>query len=151
MAAPDPLPDLRFRILNWIGIIDQLATARANKDLRALKLPLAHFILLNHFSHRPAEAKTVTGIARAMQQPQPGVTKNLQKLVARGYLAEKPSPRDGRSKLLYLTPAGRAAHGKAIALLLPALSPAFAEWSEADLQRFWRQLDRLKVYLDDNR
>ena len=79
-------PPLPFRIVNWIGIIDQLASTEANKVLRPLGLQLPQFVLLNHFSHRPDETRTVTGVARALQQPQPGVTKNVQKLVAKGWL-----------------------------------------------------------------
>lgn len=144
-------PDLRFRILNWIGICDQLAATRGNRVLRGLGLPMPQFVLLNHFSHRPDERRTVTGIARAMQQPQPGISKTVAKLVAKGYLAEKADASDGRAKSLLLTAKGRAAHAKAIAALMPAVMPIFAEWSDAELAAFWRQLDRLKIYLDANR
>lgn len=146
-----PPPDLRFRILNWIGICDQLASTRGNRVLRGLGLPMPQFVLLNHFSHRPDERKTITGIARAMQQPQPGISKTVAKLVAKGYLAEKADATDGRAKSLQLTPKGKAAHGKAVAALMPAVMPVFADWSDAELMAFWQQLDRLKVYLDANR
>ena len=76
-------PPLPFRIVNWIGIIDQLASTEANRTLKPLGLQMPEFVLLTHFSHRPEEARTVTGVARALQQPQPGVTKNVQKLVAK--------------------------------------------------------------------
>jgi DNA-binding MarR family transcriptional regulator len=150
-AGPPDTPDRRFRIINWIGIIDQLATTRGNRILRDHDLPLPQFILLNHFSHRPDEGKTTSGIARAMQQLPPAVTKTTQKLIAKGYLRESPSPEDARSKLLFLTARGRAAHGRAIAALLPALAPAFAGWSDAELEQCWTYLDRLKIWLDDNR
>ncbi|MEK9970221.1 MAG: MarR family transcriptional regulator, partial [Ferrovibrio sp.] len=115
-------PDRRFSIVNWIGIIDQLATTRGNRVLRDHDLPLPQFIMLNHFSHWPDEGKTTGGIARAMQQLPPAVTKTTQKLIAKGYLREEPSPEDARSKLLFLTARGRTAHGKAIAALLPDLA-----------------------------
>lgn len=148
---PADVPDLRFRILNWVGIIDQLATNRANRTLRDLDLPLPQFILLNHFSHRPDEGRTVGGIARAMQQLPPAVTKTTQKLLAKGYLREAPSAEDARSKQLFLTARGKAAHGKAVAALLPEVLPAFADWKPADLERFWQYLDKLKLWLDQNR
>ncbi|MFN3401649.1 MAG: MarR family winged helix-turn-helix transcriptional regulator [Ferrovibrio sp.] len=149
--AEQSVPDLRFRILNWVGIIDQLASNRANRTLRDLDLPLPQFILLNHFSHRPEEGKTVGGIARAMQQLPPAVTKTTQKLLAKGYLREAPSAEDARSKQLFLTARGKTAHGKAIAALVPEVVPAFAEWKPADLERFWQYLDKLKLWLDQNR
>lgn len=146
-----PAPDLRFRILNWVGIIDQLASNRANRVLRDLDLPLPQFIMLNHFSHRPEEGKTVGGIARAMQQLPPAVTKTTQKLLAKDYLRETPSPEDARSKQLFLTAKGKTAHGRAIAALVPEVVPAFADWKPADLEQFWQYLDRLKIWLDQNR
>lgn len=144
-------PDLRFRILNWVGIIDQLASTKANRTLRERDLALPQFIMLNHFSHRPDEAKTVGGIARAMQQLPPAVTKTTQKLLAKGYLREAPSAEDARSKQLFLTARGKAAHGKAIAALLPEVVPAFVDWKPADLEQFWQYLDKLKLWLDQNR
>ena len=141
-------PPLSFRIVNWIGIIDQLASTEANRVLRPLGLQLPQFVLLNHFSHRPDEARTVTTIARALQQPQPGVTKNVQKLVAKGWLRERANGGDGRSKLLVLTQAGAAKHRTAVAALSPGLERAFAAWSETDRRAMFALLDRLKVWFD---
>ncbi len=144
----EPLP---FRIVNWIGIIDQLTSTEANRALKSLGLQLPHFVLLNHFSRRPDEARTVTGVARALQQPQPGVTKNVQKLVAKGWLREGVNGGDGRSKLLVLTPAGLAKHRAAVAALMPGLTRAFADWSEKDLRTLFALLDRLKLWFDSDR
>lgn len=144
-------PPLSFRIVNWIGIIDQLASTEANRVLRPLGLQMPQFVLLNHFSHRPDEARTVTGVARALQQPQPGVTKNVQKLVAKGWLREQANGDDGRSKLLVLTPAGLAKHRAAIAALAPGLARTFAGWPERDQRALFAMLDRLKVWFDQDR
>ena len=144
-------PPLAFRIVNWIGIIDQLASTEANRVLRPLGLQMPQFVLLNHFSHRPDEPRTVTGVARALQQPQPGVTKNVQKLVAKGWLRERANGGDGRSKLLVLTPAGLAKHRAAIVALAPGLARAFADWPERDQQALFAMLDRLKLWFDQDR
>jgi DNA-binding MarR family transcriptional regulator len=144
-------PPLAFRIVNWIAIIDQLASTEANRVLRPLGLQLPQFVLLNHFSHRPDEAKTVTSVARALQQPQPGVTKTVQKLVAKGWLRERSSEGDGRSKLLVLTPAGIAKHRAAVAALSPGLERAFAGWSQDDRRALFALLDRVKVWFDQDR
>jgi DNA-binding MarR family transcriptional regulator len=150
MSAP-PLP---FRIINWIGIIDQLAGNAANRLLAPLDLPLPQFIVLNHLSHRPGTqggGHTIMALARALQQPQPGITKTVQKLVDKGFLAERANPRDGRSKLLHMTPKGIAAHQAAIAALMPELARAFDGWSTDDMQRLFADLDRLKLWLDADR
>ena len=147
-------PPLSFRIVNWIGIIDQLASSAANRLLAPLDLPLPQFVVLNHFSHRPGSESgghTIMALARALQQPQPGITKTVQKLVDKGFLAERANPRDGRSKLLQTTPRGIAAHQAAIAALMPELARAFDGWSTADMQRLFADLDRLKLWLDSDR
>ena len=119
--------------------------------LRPLGLQLPQFVLLNHFSHRPDETRTVTGVARALQQPQPGVTKNVQKLVAKGWLRERTNGSDGRSKLLVLTPAGLAKHRAAVAALSPSLARAFDDWPERDQRSLFAMLDRLKLWFDRDR
>jgi DNA-binding MarR family transcriptional regulator len=144
-------PPLSFRIVNRIGIIDQLTTTEANRVLRPLGLQMPQFVLLTHFSHRPDEPRTVTGVARALQQPQPGVTKNVQKLVAKGWLRERANGGDGRSKLLVLAPAGLAKHRAAVAALAPGVARAFADWSERDQRALFAMLDRLKLWFDQDR
>jgi DNA-binding MarR family transcriptional regulator len=139
---------LGWRIFNWIGIIDQLATTRAKRSLDELKLPFPQFVMLNHFSHRPNEAKTVTGVASALQQPQPGVTKTVQKLVARKFLKADPAPGDGRSKLLTITPKGLEMHARAIAAFVPRFAEVYSGWDDAEMENLARQLDRLKAWLD---
>lgn len=139
---------LGWRIFNWIGIINQLATNRAERSLAELKLPMPQFGMLNHFSHRPHEAKTVTSIASAMQQPQPGVTKTVQKLLARKLLKAEPSADDKRSKLLTITPKGLELHARAVSLFVPRFAEAIKDWDEAELAELFSKLDKLKVWLD---
>jgi len=139
---------LGWRIFNWIGIIDQLATARASRALAELRLPFPQFVMLNHFSHRPNEAKTVTSVASALQQPQPGVTKTIQKLVARKLLKVDPAPGDARSKLLTITPKGLEIQARAIAAFVPRFAEAYQDWDDAELADLFAKLDRLKVWLD---
>ena len=150
MSAP-PLP---FRIINWIGIIDQLAGSAANRLLAPLDLPLPQFIVLNHFSYRPGAESgghTVMALARALQQPQPGITKTVQKLIEKGFLAERANPRDGRSKLLQMTQQGITAHQAGITTLMPELVRAFDGWTGEDMKRLFSDLDRLKLWLDADR
>jgi DNA-binding MarR family transcriptional regulator len=139
---------LGWRIFNWIGIIDQLATARATRSLNELKLPFPQFVMLNHFSHRPQEAKTVTSVAAALQQPQPGITKTVQKLVARKLLRADPAPGDGRSKLLTITAKGLDLHARAISTFVPQFAEVYWGWEEKEMAELFAKLDRLKVWLD---
>ena len=114
-------------------------------------LPMAQFVMLNHFSHRPEEGKTITAIARAMQRPQPGVSKTVAKLIERQLLAWQPHPADRRSKLLFATAAGRDAHGQAVRLLGEEMIDAFEGWNKAEIHALFDQLDRLKIWFDGHR
>jgi len=143
--------DLRFGILNWVGIINQLTTTQANRLLAYTELPFTQFIMLNHFSHRPDEGKTVSGVAQALQQPQPGTTKTVQKLLAKGSLRSEISNNDARSKQLFLTETGIEAHARALEYLSPGFRAAFADWSDEDMMACFKLLDRIKTYFDDNR
>ena len=148
---PVPDPSLDFRIINWIGIIEQLTAEKSRQLLEGTDVPPPQFRLLNHFSHRPDDGKKVTQIATATQQPQPGITKTLAKMVQKNYLKEKPNPHDGRSKILFLTEDGKTAHLNAKIRLISGLSGTFDGWSETSKREFFAHLDRLKIFLDANR
>lgn len=145
-ATPNP-----FRIFTWIGIIEQLTRSAADRGLRSVDLSFPEFAMLTHFSHGHPPEKTVTGIAKAMQQLQPAVTKTVQKLLAKGLVKASANTADGRSRMLALTPKGMAALQRGVASLAPRLGGAFAGWSDRELAEFFAQLDRLKRWMDDHR
>ena len=140
-----------WRIVNWIAIINQLATAKGERALKPLRLTATEFSVLSHIVAREAEARTVTAIAAAMQMLQPNVTKIVAKLAARKALRLTPNEADGRSKLIALMPAGRALHAQALAAFAPMIAGTFASWSGEDMERLYAGLDRLKTWLDANR
>ena len=142
-----PKPDA-FRVLTWIGIIEQLTRNAADRRLKGLDLTYPEFSLLVHFSHGHPPEKTVMGIAADMQMLQPAVTKTVQKLVGKGLLKASASATDGRSKVLTLTAKGGQALQRALGAIAPALGPAFEGWSDADFAGLFGYLDRLKVPLD---
>lgn len=149
----DNRPDtaLGFRILTWIGMIEQLSRTKANRQLSETGLPWNQFILLNHFSHRPDEGKTVTGVARAMQQQQPGITKTMKSMVDAGLLRIESDTEDGRIKHHYMTQLGQRRHKEAVNKLFPVVDDVFQNWTREDMATVFRYLDRMKVWLDDNR
>ena len=139
---------LGSKILTWIGIINQLSATRITRALAPVKLPYPQFVLLTHFSRRGEEAQTVTRIAAAMQQPQPGITKTIQKMLDKKFLRAAPAPGDARSRLLQLTPKGAEMHARAVTALVPVFRDLFEPWSEAEMNDLIGELDRLKVWLD---
>ncbi len=148
---PSDKAALGYRIINWVGIIEQLARTKASRSIADIDLPWPHFVMLNHFSHRAEEGKTVTEVARAMQQQQPGVTKTLKAMVEAGLLRIAPDPSDGRIKRHFLTERGRSQHSAGIARLAPLIETLYEDWSIEDMTGLYRQLDILKRWLDENR
>jgi DNA-binding MarR family transcriptional regulator len=62
---------------------------------------------------------TPTELARWMAAPPTTVSSCVKRLEARGHARRAPNPGDGRSSLLRLTRAGRAAHSRAVAVVRP--------------------------------
>lgn len=154
--TPPPAPELepadeRFRILNWIGIIAQLQETLGQHLLQPLDLSMSEFVLLNHLGHRPEVTPTVMQIARARQQPQPGISKQLARLEAKGLVRLLPHPDDQRSKLVQVTPAGRELHFRARAILGQMAEAPFQDWQPADYAQIFARLDQLKRWFDENR
>ena len=137
-----------FRLLTWIGIIDQLATDWAKRRLEKRGLTMAQFAILLHMTSRPHEEHTVSRLAYSFQQPQPGVTKNVQALLANGSVRDTPHASDGRVKILSITAKGRKLFAAALKDLEPGLETLFAEWCEDEIELLTAQLDRLKKWLD---
>ena len=149
-GEPGPL-DSRFRVFNWVGIIHQLSTTRANQLLRDIPLPWPQFVMLSHLTKRPDEARTVMRIAAALQQNQPAVSKTLAALMARGAVRMAENPADARSKLVRLTPQGRQLYDAAVVRLMPYVGQAFDGWTDPEIAQLFALLDRLKIWLDENR
>jgi len=147
-ADPGADPPL-FRLLNEIGIIEQLARSRFER-LQPDGLPLSQFSVLNHFVRLGGE-RNLVALARAFQVTKASMTNTVQKLEARGWVQLRPDPADGRAKLVSITPAGRLARQRAIARLeglLAELGEAFPAYEVLDALPF---LTRLRRHLDATR
>lgn len=108
-SADPPL----FVLLNEIAIIEQLARHRfeaAQPD----GLLISHFSLLNHLV-RVGDGRSPVRLAAAFQLAKSAITNTVQRLEARGFVRLEPDPADGRGKLVFLTPAGRARRDAAVA------------------------------------
>ena len=140
-----------WQTLDWLGLVDELATRRIDRTLRAAGLTFPQFALLSHFTQAPDRPRTVTGIARALNANQPKITKRARQLIAQGYLRAQPGTSDRRVKQLSITGSGRAAFRAAGARLAPELERIFADWDAGDVERLNTLLFRLKTWLDQNR
>ena len=118
MSSTDPLA---YRVLNEIGIIDQLATATFTQVLPRPMTP-AQFGVLNHFVRLGHEWRTPAQLASAFQVSRPTMSNTLARLERGGLVAIEPDPEDGRGKRVSITAAGRAMREDCIGRLAQPLS-----------------------------
>jgi DNA-binding MarR family transcriptional regulator len=115
-GAPHDHSGVWFRLFNEIAILEQLSRAMLERVLPDGMIQ-PHFGVLNHLV-RVADGRTPLELARAFQVPKTTMTHTLA-----GLVEERPNPGDGRSKRIWLTPAGRAFRDTVIADLRPAMAP----------------------------
>lgn len=152
-VEPVPVPDdhagLLFRLLNEIGIINQLATS-AFERLLPHGLTLAQFSVLNHCV-RLGDNRTPAQLASAFQITRGTLTSTLGRLEAKGFICIAPDPRDGRSKRVFLTLLGRSAREDAIRAARPQLDRIAAALPRSDVEALLPELQTLRAWLDQNR
>ncbi len=146
--APTAGP-LWFALFTEIGIIGQLSRTLLEKRLPE-GLISAHFAVLNHLA-RLGDGKTPLSIARAFQVPKTSMTHTLAILEGRGLITLAPNPADGRSKLVYLTEAGRAVRQGAIDGLSPDIEHLAKLYSLEKVEQIVPLLEELRQILDTNR
>ncbi len=138
-----------FALFNEIGIIEQLAVTEFNRRLPD-GLHVSHFAVINHLV-RLGDGRTPARLAQAFQVTKPTMTNTLSKLSQRGLIEVRDNPEDGRSKLVFLMPAGQAFRDEAIATLYPMLDRMAERLDLEALLAILPQLRALRVYLDENR
>lgn len=137
---------LYFELFNEIGILAQLSRALFEARLpEGLTVP--HFSVLNHLV-RLGDGATPLALARAFQVPKTTMTHTLSGLEARGLVELAPNPRDGRSKLVRLTPAGRRFRDDAIASLAGDLAEVRRRFPRAAVERILPDLAMLRAEMD---
>jgi DNA-binding MarR family transcriptional regulator len=140
---------LAFRVMNEIGIIEQLART-AFERVMPDHLTVAQFTVLNHFVRLDGERSPLQ-LARAFQVTKGTMTSTLARLSAKGFVAITADPTDGRAKRVALSPAGRAAHMRAVAALGPQLAELEVAVGRPLLEILLPRLTQLRKYLDARR
>lgn len=138
-----------FELFNEIGIIEQLSRASLEARLpHGLIAP--HFTVLNHLT-RLGDGRAPMDMARAFQVPKTSLTHTLKGLEDRGLIEMRPNPEDGRSKLVYLTDAGRKLRADTIAGLGPDFERIIAAVDVPELAVILPHLKALRIFLDQDR
>jgi DNA-binding MarR family transcriptional regulator len=119
LSKPDTDTAVLFSFFNEVGIIGQLSGSLFERRLPDGFL-VSHFGVVNNLA-RLGDGKTPLDLARAFQVPKTTMTHTLAGLEKAGFIRFAPNPRDGRSKCVMLTAAGRAFRDEAIAGLTPDL------------------------------
>ena len=140
---------LVFQFFNEVGIIQQLSSAMLNKRLPD-GLHVSHFSVLNHMA-RLGDGSTPVQLASAFQVTKATMTHTLATLEKRGLIEMVPNEKDGRSKIILMTHAGRVFHGEAIQSLAPLIE-FFSD--KLDLEKVVElvpELEKIRIVLDENR
>lgn len=137
---------IHFRILNEIGIINQLAQSIFERVMPE-GMTLAQFTVLNHFV-RLGGAKSPAELAQAFQVTRGTMTSTLQKLEGKGLVAIDPDPRDGRSKQVTLTAQGRSMRHQCLRRLEPEIKKLAELWPRDEAAPLLAPLGSLRALLD---
>lgn len=149
MTKTDDVSAEVFGFFTEIGIINQLSTAMLAKSLPDGVHP-SHFSILNHLA-RLGDGKPPVRIASAMQVTKNTMTHSLKVLEDRGFIDVRPDPDDGRAKLVYLTPAGRAFREEAIGNVTKMFESIIGPDQVEIMRRIKGDLAMMRAHLDDNR
>lgn len=140
---------LFFSLFNEMGIIEQLARAQLEARLpEGLITP--HFTVLNHLV-RVQDGRTPLDLARAFQVPKTSMTHTLAGLEAMGLVEIRPNPDDRRSKLVWLSAAGRTLREETIAALIPEFAELAQEFPVERVAAILPALTELRQIMDARR
>ncbi|MGL5114751.1 MAG: MarR family winged helix-turn-helix transcriptional regulator [Beijerinckiaceae bacterium] len=138
-----------FPVFNEIGIIAQLSQ-KLFESVMPDGMTLAQFTVLNHFVRLGGE-KSPAALADAFQVTRATMTSTLQRLEAKGFVAVRPDPEDGRGKIVTLTDEGREMRRLCVERLGPAFARLEGKHDLADIDALMPHLVRLRRLLDEDR
>lgn len=138
-----------FRFFTEIGIIAQLS-GNALERLLPDAMTLPQFSVLNHFVRLGGEP-TPLQLARAFQVTKGAMTNTLGHLQRKGFVSVRPDDKDGRSKRVSITEAGRAAHQRSTQVIAPELKAITEVFSSERLADGLPLLEEMRAWMDRRR
>jgi DNA-binding MarR family transcriptional regulator len=142
---------LSGQLATLLGIASQMYTSRMNTLLEPHGLSLSQLSVLSHCSRHADQSWTVSRLAEVMEINQPGITKIVQKLLARDLLTALADPDDARKKHLHITPAGIAELQAIYGALAEDVESWFAGWTVPGMEDFKASLQSLIAWFDSHR
>jgi DNA-binding MarR family transcriptional regulator len=144
-GGPSPVETL-FGFFTEIGILAQLS-----RTLFETELPegytLSQFVVLNNLV-RVRDGRTPLDLARAFQVPKTSMTHSLSVLERHGLVVMRPNARDGRSKCVFITEAGRAFRLAAIQKMAPHMVAIAARFPVSEIAEAMPVLTELRKVMD---
>lgn len=107
----------------------------------------SQFAVLNHL-YLAGEGQTPVALARTFEVPKTSMTHTLIVLEKHALVRIEPNPRDGRSKLVWLTPKGRTLRTVAVAALGPDLAALVARLGGDALPPLRAAIGHLRQVMD---
>jgi DNA-binding MarR family transcriptional regulator len=147
MPDRSPTPEAQlFAFFNEVGILAQLSRAMFEARLPpGFNLP--QFAVLNHLI-RVRDGQTPLALARAFQVPKTSMTHSLAVLEREGLVEMRPNEKDGRSKCVFLTEAGRSFRQTAIESLMPDMAAITAAYPVDRIAAALPALSELRQVMD---
>jgi DNA-binding MarR family transcriptional regulator len=142
----NPLNATLFAFFTEVGILSQLSRALFEARLPA-GINVPQFFVLNHLV-RVRDGQTPLALARAFQVPKTSMTHSLAVLERHGLVEMRPNDRDGRSKCVFITEAGRAFRHGAIDSLLPDMAAIASRYPVEQLAGTLPVLTSLRQVMD---
>lgn len=146
---PDASPEALFAVLMEVGIINQISTSFLEAALPD-GLIAAHFAVVSHLI-RVGDGQTPVEIARALQVPKTSFSNTLAGLEKRHLVEARPNPKDGRSKTVWVTEAGRALYRDTILALGPMMAELAQRLQAGSVETMLPPLRELRVEMDKMR
>ena len=143
--APTP-EDIYNGFFLEVGILAQLSRAMFEARLPP-GFTLPQFTVLNHLV-RVKDGRTPLELARAFQVPKTSMTHSLAVLERHGLIEMRPNARDGRSKCVFLTEAGRGFRQQALAAITPDMGALAARFPSDRLAAVLPVLADLRQVMD---
>lgn len=138
-----------FAFFTEVGILNQLSRALLEAAITT-DIQTIHFSVLNNLTKR-GEGRLPSNLAKAFQVPRSNMTDVLAKLEGLGFICFKSNPKDGRSKLVYMTDAGHAFRQNAITQLQLPIKEIGTRFDLSVLSQMLPVLVELREVMDDMR
>lgn len=139
--------DLAVTLFGELLIADQLARSVISRALPK-GMELSHFSVLNHLSGLSDE-RTPAQLAKAFHVTRGAMTNTLSKLEWAGHVHIRPDWDDARSKLVAISPAGRAARDAAVQSVAPLIADLVKAVGEDRVRGALPVLRELRIRLEE--